>query len=191
MLIQCTGSKGNPTCSLISNATVGYHVSGDGDLIKCSGAAKCASVSNPSGYFIDAITNGNIIICDDQTHKCKSEVGSNITGHAYLDASDYKSQTIFNCPTAQAACALVTAANTAIGALAEETEKMYFVDGTDPTKLIICSGTGIAGKGKCEISQTPPIEDGNVLAFFNDEITAANTISCSDSGCISSKGKIL
>lgn len=149
------------------------------DKAPCSSTAHGGTNEAPK-YFVDASNTKNIITCNSSG--CTSAPGSTLQGHAYVDGGDSKKIITFSSNE-------FASDGTAITELDNNTKKLYYIDGTNPKRIIVC--TGAAGGGSCAAPIEPDLTSIKYFLQKDGTNPSAYTIACSSSGCISSKSKSL
>ncbi|KAG4102844.1 hypothetical protein H8356DRAFT_930100 [Neocallimastix lanati (nom. inval.)] len=131
-------------------------------------------------YYVDADDPEkikNIITCNNAG--CTSSHGSTLPGHAYISGTDPEKMTLISYEDTDS-----DGEEDAFDVADDQIKTdSYFIDGTNPKNLISCTVSGGCFSG------APPIPSGSVMLFKTDGVTAGNTITCTNEGCISSKGK--
>lgn len=176
-VIKCTSSEGG--CSLVGKGTVNnvYLDADNTSNLIIDDGAKFTSAAKTTGFYLDQVNTKNVIQCTSDG--CSTSPGSILKNHAYVDGTDATGKKLITYNSSGG-----TSANTLIVSVTDPSNKIYFIDGSNPKKVIECTGAG--GGAACTAPQSPTFTTGKVLAFYNSH--DSHTITCSSAGCISSIG---
>lgn len=183
-LFNCSGSPGATTCSS-SGPAQGIYINEAAEgltdaLISCDETVECETLTpSASGVYVDKGNNGHIIECvknNDENDKCTSIAGSQAPGYAYIDAINDKKQSIILCSGGNPGTC--TSDDTTIKTLNAASKLLYYIDASDITKLITCTGHASQNSIQC-VSDS---KTSGIYAYGADSV-----IRCTSTGCISSK----
>jgi len=190
-VIKCIAATGCSNPILTAGADNFYYFINGGStsindaIITCTGEPlECtAGKGLAEGFYVDSVDDKRVISCDSSS--CVSTPGSKLQGHAYIKAvASGKKDNIITYDKATGKF-VTTSKKDDIGT---DEDKLYYIDGSNPKKLISCIGA-TSGGGECT-SATPTMGSNKYLFYPDGTDPTDHTIVCSSDGCISSKGKI-
>jgi len=183
-LIKCSNNNSTLSCSVTVTTdtmkTIGYAYldsGSDENTINTIGGVivcldnKCSSISKPTNdeiyYFIDADvdTNNNIIKCDKT--ECISFTATPTKGYAFIDGTTEGNVLLGNgsefVPTASGAT---------------QNSNEYYIDASDPFKIITCYYDADNAKSICVSDITSSTGDENEYDISSNENSNENSITC-------------